>query len=188
MKLSQSSTVLLFFGIIDEYKGFDLLLDSLSTLNNLNDFQVLVAGKVKLAYKNKFDEIVKANKSGNIVYLLRYIKDEEIEYCFKASNITVLPYKEASQSGVMLMSYAYGVPVIGPLLGGFPEDIMPGKTGYLFEPDDFKSLAGALIEFKTGWPATEKNMRINIKNIVSSKYSWDNSCDEIVKLYEKLDE
>lgn len=185
LKLSPSKTVLLFFGIIAEYKGFDILIKSLNKIKDVNEFQVLVAGKVLLEYKAKFDALIQSYKSKNIILLLRYIRDEEVEYCFRASNVTVIPYKEASQSGVMLMSYAYGVPVIAPSLGGFSEDIVPGKTGYLFESNNPNSLANVLLQFKREWPS-EQTSSINIKNYALSKYSWEKSCDEIANHYKFL--
>ena len=181
-KISSNSTVLLFFGIIAEYKGLDILLKSLNVINDKKTFQILVAGRVSLEYKTKFEKLIKDNDCTNHVFFLRYIKDEEVEMCFKASDVTVLPYKEASQSGVLFMSYAYGIPVIAPNLGGFKHDIVPGKTGYLFQPNDHLSLADTLVKFKTEWDGTDK-ANDYIKNFASVNYSWDNSCKQIAELY-----
>lgn len=187
LNLSPSSTVILFFGSIAEYKGFDILLDSLSKLDGELDFQVLVAGKVNVDYKNKFNDLLKLYKLDHYVFHLRYITDEEIEYCFKASDVTVLPYKEASQSGVLFMSYAYGVPVIAPHLGGFPENIVVGKTGYLFEPNNPDSLADVLVKFKAEWQIGNEYISNYIKDYATANYSWGKCCDETVKVYEVLD-
>ena len=184
-KLAPNTTVLLFFGIIAEYKGFDVLIESLNSMKDRSEFQVLVAGKVLPEYKLKFDALIQSCKTKNTVLILRYIRDEEVEYCFRASNVTVIPYKEASQSGVMLMSYAYGVPVIAPALGGFSEDIISGKTGYLFEPNNPKSLADVLIKFKSQW-AFENTSSLDIKNFAISNYSWDKTCNEIANHYRHL--
>jgi len=185
--LPDSSIVILFFGIIAEYKGFDILLESLSSIDKKYCFQVLIAGKVKLEYKSQFEKLVKVYNSDKLVFLVRYIRDEEVEYCFKAANVTVLPYKEASQSGVMFMSYAYGIPVIAPSLGGFPEDILPGKTGYLFKPNDSESLAKVLLKFNQEWEITDGNASSFIKDHAKSNYAWDKSCDQIVTLYRILE-
>ncbi len=184
--LSPSSTVILFFGGISEYKGFDILLESLSKIDGKFDLTVLVAGKMQEEYKNLFNGLLKRYKLDRYIFHIRYIQDDEIEYFFKASDVTVLPYKEASQSGVLFMSYAYGVPVIAPFLGGFPEDILPGKTGYLFEPNNPESLAKAFIKFKTEWRNDNINRHRDIKEFAVKNYSWEKTCDETLKIYQML--
>lgn len=180
--LSYSSIVILFFGLISEYKGLDILLNSLSKLNEYN-FQLLVAGRVKTEYKTKFNELLHKYNPKNTFFILRHITDEEIEYCFKATNVTVLPYKEASQSGVLFMSYAYGIPVIGPALGGFKKDIITANTGFLFEPNNIESLTETLINFKKVWKDTNGEKSDYIKNFAISNYSWEKSSDELLRIY-----
>lgn len=181
--LSQSATVLLFFGIIAKYKGFDLLLKSIERLGMGHNFQVLAAGRVNSDYQIEFQNLIDVHNV-NVKAVLRFIEDEEIEYCFKAANITVLPYREASQSGVLFMSYAYGKPVIAPDLGGFPDDIIPHKTGYLFEPENIESLSRSLREFEAEWKGATAEKNEAIENFANSNYSWDKSCEQLVTVYE----
>src|SRR5690606_35243222 len=149
--LRPASTVMLFFGKIVAYKGFDTLVKSMDILKDQANFEILVAGKVSQEYREEFETLVKKKKFGNYTFLLRYISEEEVEQCFRAADVTVLPYKEASQSGVLFMSYAYGVPVIVPDLGGFSEDILSKQTGYLFEANNPESLAESILSFASDW-------------------------------------
>jgi glycosyltransferase involved in cell wall biosynthesis len=184
LKLDQSMIILLFFGIIAEYKGLDILLQSLKLLSWKNKIRILIAGKVSKEYKTIFESLV--NDQGireNLVLSVRFIEDEEVETFFKASNITALPYKEASQSGVLFMSYAYGIPVIVPSLGGFPEDILPGKTGYVFEPGSAESLAIVLGDFNNNEVMMSEQNSAFIREYANENYSWDKSCSRIVEIY-----
>jgi glycosyltransferase involved in cell wall biosynthesis len=181
--LKQSSNVVLFFGKIEAYKGFDILVRSIDLLESDNNFEILVAGKVSEAYKKEFENLVANRKQGKYIFLLKFISEEEMEYCFKAADITVLPYKEASQSGVLFMSYTFGIPVIAPRLGGFPEDVLPAKTGYIFEPNDPESLAAILNQFKEEWEYADFQANEFIIEHANKNYSWDNTCRKLVEIY-----
>jgi glycosyltransferase involved in cell wall biosynthesis len=184
LNLDQSMIVLLFFGIIAAYKGLDLLLESIKLLSWKDKIRILVAGKVSKEYKTLFESLVNDQQiRENLVLSVRFIDDEEIETFFKASNITALPYKEASQSGVLFMSYAYGIPVIVPSLGGFPEDILPGKTGYVFEPGSAESLAVVLGDLITNEVMMSEQNSTFIREYANDNYSWDKSCSRIVEIY-----
>ncbi|MCO5286618.1 MAG: glycosyltransferase [Chitinophagaceae bacterium] len=182
-KLSSSAVVVLLFGSISKYKGLDILLKSMDSLAK-DDLQLLVSGRLDPDYKIEFDALVEKYKSKNIVFVIRRIEDAEVEYCFKAADVTVLPYREASQSGVLFMSYAYGVPVIAPKMGGFVKDIVPEKTGLLFLPNDDKDLAHKIDEFSEHTYFRSLESRANIRNYGLKNYSWSKSAEELKSVYE----
>jgi len=119
--------------------------------------------------------------SKRINIIARHILEEEIELIFKAADLVVLPYTEASQSGVLFMSYAYGKPVIAPALGGFPDDIEIGKTGLLFEPFNAASLSAAIRNYVEHWNSDSTY----IKEFAQKNYSWDTSCECLVNIYQQ---
>lgn len=182
-KMSSGAVVVLLFGSISKYKGLDILLKSMDSLAKDN-LQLLVAGRLDPDYKMEFDALVEKYKSKNIVFVIRRIEDAEVEYCFKAADVTVLPYREASQSGVLFMSYAYGVPVIAPKMGGFVKDIVPEKTGLLFLPNDDKDLAHKIAEFSEHPYFRSFESRANIRNYGLKNYSWSKSVEELKSVYE----
>jgi glycosyltransferase involved in cell wall biosynthesis len=183
LSIPEDATVFLFFGIIAAYKGPDILLQSFSMLPDQRNFRLLFAGKVSVEYRQEFETLMAAVPSEHIIKHLTYIRDEDIEIYFKAADITVLPYKEASQSGVLFMSYTYGIPVIVPDIGEFPEDIIPGKTGYVFKANDHKDLTKTMLRY-----TAEKHKPGLISNdfilaYAQMNYSWDKSCLELVNAY-----
>jgi glycosyltransferase involved in cell wall biosynthesis len=172
--------VILFFGIITKYKGLDLLLEAFTRLEAiLPDIQLLIAGRVSQEYRNEYDNLIQSYNSDRITKIARHIKEEEVEQIFKAADLVVLPYTEASQSGVLFMSYAYGKPVIAPSLGGFPDDIETGKTGFLFEPFNIDSLAAAIQEYIRNWNSDSSYIR----EFAQRNYSWDSSAECLVRIY-----
>ena len=181
--LSKNAKVLLFFGYINEYKGFDVLVKAINLLDETAPLEIMVAGKVQNGYEKAFESILKEKKSGKYVLLTEYVSEEKLELCFKAADVTVLPYKEASQSGVLFMSYSFGVPVIAPYLGGFPSDIIPNKTGYLFEPKNPVSLSKTIMLFLEEWAAPSPERGNFITNFAYNNYSWTSSCKKLVDIY-----
>jgi glycosyltransferase involved in cell wall biosynthesis len=182
--LPEHDFVLLLFGIITKYKGLDLLLDAFTRLKELDrKVTLLIAGKISNDYIEEFRHLIDSFPSDKIVKKTEYIPDDLIEYIFKAVDLTVLPYREASQSGVLFMSYAYGTPVIGPKLGGFPNDILVGKTGYLFDPEDSISLLNSIILAKESLFGKENYMKKHIIDYANEKYSWNSSAKALINLY-----
>jgi glycosyltransferase involved in cell wall biosynthesis len=183
--IDPSKFIILFFGFIAEYKGFDLLLESIRKFPDKSRIQVLVAGRISADYEAEFRQLISdPDMKDNLILLLRFIRDDEIEPLFKAANVTALPYREASQSGVLFMSYSYGIPVIVPALGGFPDDVVQGFNGYIFEKGNAESLLQAIIEISGDESFADGKRSNDIRRHAAENYSWDKSCSMMVKVYE----
>ena len=76
-----------------------------------------------------------------------YIPDKEVEKFFAASDLVVLPYESATQSGIVQISYGFDKPVIATDVGGLPEVVIDNKTGYIVPPKDPEKLAEKIIQF-----------------------------------------
>lgn len=139
---------LLFFGMIKPYKGLDILLNALPLIQKeIPDIRLIIAGSV---YKDRelYESMIADLGLADIVETrFRYVKDEEVQELFRKSDICVLPYKTATQSGVIATSYSYDTPVIASNVGGLGEYIDDGKTGALVPPNDAPALAKAVIDF-----------------------------------------
>lgn len=176
--IDKENLILLFFGYITYYKGLDLLLKVFNQLSSTK-LKLIIAGEVKDSYVNEVN-LLKNKYFENIIYKTKYISDGEMNDLFNAADLVVLPYREASQSGVLFMSYAYGVPVLAPKLGGFPYDIVENQTGILFEPNNEQSFHENLIKAISS--ITEKKLldRNEIRNFAMMNYSWTKSGIELI--------
>lgn len=115
--LPKDKKILLFFGFLREYKGFDYLIKAAKILSKKNDdFLVYVASGIKYASKDLIESnlklIQKLKLQDRFILNLNYLDTVDIEVVFKASDLVILPYTHASQSGVMMMSFGFKKPVI----------------------------------------------------------------------------
>lgn len=128
----RTPSCILFFGRISYYKGIDILLDAIPEILKLypNQFFV-IAGRsdgynLDNHYFNKFKH--------NILLLNRYINSSEAVQLIQKSKFLVCPYRDASQSGVLMTARAIGKPVIATNVGAFSEYIEDGVNGLIAEP------------------------------------------------------
>lgn len=179
--INEKDKTLLFFGLIREYKGLDILLESLNILNRkFHDWKLIIAGNSDnfLSYEKQIKEYEIENK---VIKNISYIPIEEVGNYFIASDVVVLPYRNIYQSGVVQMSYSYGKPIIGTKVGGLVDVIEDGKSGYLVEPNSPHALAEILYDtFKN---RDLKEMGNYAQYLSNTKYSWDSISKLTIKLY-----
>lgn len=134
-KKERSKSIILFFGRIDKYKGIDVLLDIFERIisrKKMAELWIVGEGDLK-----PYLPRIKANE--NVKVVNRYIDDKEISTFFNHADFLILPYIEATQSGVIPLAYAFGKPVIASRVGGIPEQVLDGETGFLFDINDINT-------------------------------------------------
>ena len=121
--------VILFFGFIRDYKGLDLLIESMKDLSD--DYVLVIAGEVYGDFK-KYDELIdRLNLRSRINLQVRYIPETEIPIFFSSADVCVLPYRTATQSGIVGIAYHFDLPVIVTDVGGLAEMVEENKTGLI---------------------------------------------------------
>ncbi len=144
LAIKSDETVFLFFGLVREYKGLDTLLNALAMLPSKQKWTCIVAGEF-YGSRTSYDATIEALGLQERVRVEdRYIPNSEVSVYFAAADVTVLPYRHATQSGVAALSFAFNRPVVTTRVGALPEMITEGKNGWLVPPDDPKSLASIL--------------------------------------------
>ena len=76
-----------------------------------------------------------------------FIPDDETETYFKAADVLVLPYRHIYQSGVLFLGHSFGLPVLAADVGSLKDDIVEGKTGFVFRPEDPDDLARVIEQY-----------------------------------------
>lgn len=131
---------ILFFGQIKKVKGLDILLRAVPMLPP--EVKVIIAGRPHrddfVYYQDIIDEL---GIEDRIVKIIRFITDEERDFFFRKADALVLPYRKIFQSGVLLLSMSYGLPVIASDLPANKEIISDGINGLLFKDGNFLNLA-----------------------------------------------
>lgn len=174
-----AKNVILYFGLIREYKGLDILLNSIPKIKQkLTDFIVIVAGECYDKIQ-KYSLIVESLKIQDFVDLrLKFIPDSEIASYFSAADVVALPYRTATQSGITQIAYNFNRPVIVSNVGGLAEIVPSGKTGYVVRPqsDEF---AKAIINFFKDDKFAEFSYNIQTHKQL---FSWEIFVDNLLEL------
>ena len=138
--LEDSDKGILFFGNIAPYKGLEYLIEAMVKLGREADrYRLIIAGKVKGCedYWRQIQATIAQHGIGTrIIQHIEFIPDEKTEVYFKAADVLVLPYTHIFQSGVLVLAYNFGLPVIAADVGSLREDVAEGKTGWVFRPKD----------------------------------------------------
>ena len=169
LKLNPNYRYILFFGLIRDYKGLDLLLEAFSdTEIREKNIKLIIAGEYysdPVPYKKLIE---KYNLEQNIIQVEQFIPDSEVHLYFNACDLVVQPYKSATQSGVTQIAYHFNKPMIVTDVGGLKEMCPDGKVGYVVSPhaDEIKK---AILKF-----FNETNINEMIENInqIKQQYSW----------------
>ncbi|MEA3448117.1 MAG: glycosyltransferase [Bacteroidota bacterium] len=182
LNISQDKKTLLFFGFIREYKGLDLLIDAFGKLDD--SYQLIIAGDCYGSF-DKYQKQIDANKNNdNIHKFVRYIPDDEVPLFFSAADVSVLPYKSATQSGITSISYHFKIPMLTTDVGGLKEVVKDGVTGKIATEVKAENIAAIILDyFKENKAETYKQ---NIRDL--KKYmSWESLADSILDMAGDID-
>jgi glycosyltransferase involved in cell wall biosynthesis len=127
LRLDPKVKYLLFFGLVRDYKGLDSLLETMPLIDD--GIHLVIAGEVYGEFQ-KYQGIIEKHKLSDRVHLhLKYIPDNEVRYYFSIAEATVLPYKSATQSGIIAVAKHFNVPVVTTNVGGLREFIKDPSEG-----------------------------------------------------------
>ena len=176
--INENEKAILFFGRIRPSKGLEYLVAAFRQLSNIkNSYRLIIAGRpdnCESYWSNIQDSIAEDVQSGRILLRSEFIPDEETEIYFKAADVLVLPYRSIYQSGVMFLAYNFGLPVLASDVGGLKEEIIEGKTGFSFPPEDPGELAKTIELFFAGEISADlSRRRKEIRDYANDRYSWD---------------
>ena len=170
LEIPRGGKNLLFFGLIRKYKGLDLLLKAFETLPQ--DCNLIIAGEPYGSFE-EYDAIITASPAFRRIFcFLEYIPDEQVGKYFSAADLTVLPYRTASQSGVMAVSYNFGVPLAVTAAGSLKEEVEKAGTGVVSASISPEGIAESIKTFFDS-PGLQEECKKNIKKELE-RLSWSN--------------
>jgi glycosyltransferase involved in cell wall biosynthesis len=139
-----------------------------------NDVDLLVVGEFWHDKNIYLEEIDILGIGKNVIIVDKYIPNEEVGLYFSAADVVVLPYISASQSGIIQIAYGFNRPVITTDVGGLPDVVEDGVTGFIVPARNSKALSDSIIRYFDGM--YEKRFEENIKNM-KNIYSWEKFVD-----------
>ncbi len=178
---TSTSKVVLFFGFIRDYKGLDTLLEALSLLDD-NDITAIIAGEYYSDKEKYIRMIEKFNLHNKVKLYNDFIPADDVKYFFSAADAVLLPYKNATQSGIIQIANNFNRPVIATDVGGLGEMVHEGKTGFVVPPNNPSEFAKAIKKFYENY-----DEEFYTKNVESEaqKYSWETFTDELLSFAKK---
>src|SRR2546428_632379 len=183
---------ILFFGNIAPYKGLgDLIAAFQRIATGQLDYRLIIAGRPKTGCDKYLHEIQPTISCGvnlgRIIQQIDYIPDEETELYFKTADVLALPYRHIFQSGVLFLGYSFGLPVVAADVVALREDIIEGKTGFVFRPGDPADLAKTIeTYFSSEFSRGLKNRRQEIRDYAKERHSWNVVGQLTRKVYAEL--
>lgn len=175
----------LFFGLIRDYKGLDLLLDAWARLHRggkTRGRKLIVAGEFYTSPEPYLRQIADLGLRDEVLLHDRFIPDEEVRYYFSAADFVVQPYRTATQSGVTQIAYQFCTPMVVTRVGGLPEIVPDDRVGYVCLPTA-ESIARSVERI---WdPGTLRRFRENSLT-ERRRFSWEEMCSRIEELHSML--
>lgn len=182
--LNSSQRYMLFFGLIRDYKGLDLMLRAYadSRFRKMN-VKLIVAGEFYSGSEKYFELEKELGLEGMVIWKSDFVPDSQVRYYFGAADIVVQPYKSATQSGVTQIAYHFEKPMLVTNVGGLAEIVPDGQAGYVVEPDE-RQIADALVDFFRS--NRQKHFRDGLLQ-EKRQYSWSNMTRSVRKAMEDVD-
>ncbi len=161
--------LLLFFGYVRPYKGLDTLLRALPLVLREISVKLLVVGEF---YRNEESLRALASSQGidkNVIFYSDYVPNDNVGMFFSASDVVVLPYRSATQSGIVQIAYQFDKPVIATDVGGLSEVVLNDRTGFIVPSEDHVALARAIVRFYQ--ERREKGFTAGVRK-EKKRYAW----------------
>lgn len=168
---------ILFFGLIRKYKGLDLAIRAMSNeLIIQKNIKLIIAGEFYDS-EGKYQKLIKDLNLKNVIIFNQFIENKQVPDFFSVSNLVILPYTSATQSGVTQLAMYYQKPMLVTNVGGLPEIIDHKKDGYISSANPEEISEYILDYFSVDSNELEMSKAISNKQ---DSYSWDSFVDEII--------
>jgi glycosyltransferase involved in cell wall biosynthesis len=190
--LSAGEKAILFFGAIRPYKGLESLVAAFGQLAPKHaDYRLVIAGERKKGSEKYLDDILQLIGHqpwrDRVIQRIEFVPDEETELYFKAADVLALPYAEVFQSGVLFLSYSFGLPAIATDVGSFRDEIIDGQTGFVCRAHDSRDLATAIeTYFASELYGSLEQRRAGIRKAANLQNSWDTVAERTCQVYAEL--
>ena len=182
IKCNENEEYILAFGRICRYKGFDYLLPAMKKVHEKHpECKLVIAGKGDFHF-----DISEYASLDYIDLRNRFIPDEEMVSLVKNALFMVCPYTDATQSGVIMSSYAFYRPVVATNVGGLPEMVIDGKYGLIVKEKDVDALADAIIKLLDNRALLDTFSKNIEEDYTTGERSWRETAKKLVGEYDKL--
>ncbi len=185
LKIELSTKVVLSLGRLLPYKGIEDLIVAFGSLIQ-EDSLLLIAGSCSLPeYHNKLLDLAEKYSSATAKIRISegFVKDEDLQFYFNASDVVALPFKSILNSGSLLLAMSFGKCVIAPNFGSVAE-VAIDDGWFRYQHDSKGGLVEALFQSLSANDIIEREKLV--LEYTSSKYDWSNTGKRAGELYKEI--
>lgn len=177
---NENSLVLLFFGYVRKYKGLDNLIEAFPKIvSDHPDTRLLIVGEFYDDPKEYFELINKLKIDDKVKVINQFVSNEEVAKYYQISDLVILPYRSATQSGILNVAYGFDKPVIVTDVGGLAEFVDEGQTGFIVNPNSPDAISEGVQNFLDVRNETNFSEHIQERN-------KKNSFNQLPEVFEKI--
>lgn len=178
--VDKESVVFTHFGLLRPYKGVDLFLNGLSSIEPPHGVKpvALIAGKPNGIAADTIRRY--ASDGLKTIFHFDHVEDEDVQLYMNASDFLVLPYRRVLTSGTAILGLSFGVPIIAPRAGLLPELVQHGTEGILYRPEDNGGLFGALKGAMAMSARDRETMAVNARRKAES-LQWTHTREKLLR-------
>ena len=185
--LQDGERVVLFFGLLAPSKGLDDLIDGFAIASRSCQAKLIIAG---FPTKHIDMNILRARVesyglTNRVIFDTRYIPLDEISPLMKIATVVVYPYRSSTQSGALQAAYIFGRPVIATTVGGLPEAVEDGQSGFLVQAESPGALAEKIITLINN-PVLALKMGNYARYVAETRFNWQTVAKQIVQVYDDV--
>ena len=185
--LKPGQPVVLFFGLLAPSKGIQDLIEAFTLVRQSSDAKLLIAGYPTKHFnlEELKQKIADLNLTNHVVLDTRYIPLEEVGALMGLATVAVYPYRSSTQSGALQVAYTFGRPVVATAVGGLPEAVEHGRSGFLVPANSPSALAAGILKLTNNYELA-KVMGEYARHLSETRFSWRSVARQIVKVYNGL--
>ena len=182
-KTSNGKKTIIFYGFNRRNKGADILIDAVRQLSDeyRNKVRVLIAGMTADDYLQELQAKV---GDADVDFRPTFIPDDELYEMIESSDLIALPYREISQSGVLLLALYFRKPLLISDLPSFQETLEGFTSDMFFETGSAASMRDLIVRMLKGEIDVQKELQL-IESL-NAAYSWDKSASKTLSVYKQL--
>lgn len=188
LDLDPARPTILFFGLLKAYKGLHVLLSSVARVREqIPNVLLLIVGRPLVKDRHYAHTIARLGLTESIRWERSYVPSDRAGLYFEAADVVALPYRAASSSAVLLNAFAHSRPVVATTVGGIPEMVDEGATGFLAPPDAPTEFADALTRLLR-CPAVARAMGERARQHAMAHHEWPLIGQLTAEIYDTIDD
>ncbi|HOO79477.1 MAG TPA: glycosyltransferase [Lachnospiraceae bacterium] len=179
--ISLDDKVILFFGLVRKYKGLGYLIAAANRIvTQYPEMKICIVGDFGSSREEYMEQIRNTGVEDHFIIRDGYVPDAEVEPYFAAADLNVCPYETATQSAIVQVAFGFELPVLATRVGGLPEAVTDGLTGYIVEPMNPDAIAEGVIRYFK--EEKEEEFRKHVSE-EKERFSWDRTVEIIQRLW-----